>query len=84
MFVRIIRGDHESLYECMRMYIHPLNVDGDKLPQGAVPSASSKFDIVMESPGEGSVTAQIDREEKVEVFIMNNAGQTIDSRRYGS
>lgn len=79
MFVRIIHTnkdnmEYDSLYECTRVYRRPL--------KGLEGPIKDKVDFDLEGPGGNHVTIQIDKTEKVAVYIMNSDGKTIDSYRW--
>lgn len=75
MFVRIIRhvskttefvvaGAHESLHECRRIRIRPVN--------------AYRFEMTLEGSSD-TITVEIDKRENIEVYAMNESGRTIDT-----
>jgi hypothetical protein len=66
MFVRVTRGEVDSLYECLRVTSRP--------------RGNSKILLDLEGIGDGALSLEIDKEvpESVGVYYMNAEGQTID------
>jgi hypothetical protein len=64
MFIRIVRGKNESLYECERMHIRP---HGD-----------TEFVIEMEPSGV-NIQIDKTVPAALAVYVMNNNGRTIDT-----
>jgi hypothetical protein len=69
MFVKIIRGDYESLYECDQFHTQP-------------GKSTEQFEIVVERSSWASptITLEIDKTvpERLEVYVMNSLGQTVE------
>ena len=70
MFVRIVKGNHDALYQCDRFRVHPVD------------SGQYEFTITMERDGRAdAVAATIDKSvpEALGVYVMNDEGRTIDT-----
>lgn len=78
MFIRVINYDlkgAEALYQCERVFIHHLIAD-------APPDLRDRGLAILEMESkEGTVSREI-RKADMEVYFMNDAGQTIDSYRW--
>ena len=68
MFVRIIKGTHESLYECRRYHVTPQDEDGFLL---TIEHGMAGYDGL-------SIFVDKTVPEKLEVYVMNDQGQTVD------
>lgn len=70
MFVKIIRGQHEGTYECSRYHLTPQDEEATKIL------------LTMEHKMDGSDgrSVLIDKTvpERLEVYVMNSLGQTVD------
>ncbi len=68
MFVKIIRGNNEVMYECERYQINPWHHK----------TSSGNFFITIEPC---CITEEIDKTvpEHLAIYVMNNDGKTIDT-----
>ncbi|HAM41670.1 MAG TPA: hypothetical protein DCP69_10125 [Candidatus Omnitrophica bacterium] len=75
MFVKVVRGSSDSVFECDRVHRRP-----DPYPEGGKPALVS-FDLESHKPG-ANITIQVDVEDRnVAVYYMADDGKTIE--RFG-
>jgi hypothetical protein len=76
MFVKIVRGNRESLYECSSYRLEPKGKESIRTVQG------SPFTIHMEGGCGLSVTIYKDGSEAIAVYAMSDSGRTVDTIFY--
>ena len=73
MIVKVESGGHESFYEGNTVGFHP------RVPE----TATQKDAVILVVEGrKNSITVEIERESGTFVFVMNDAGRTIDKKYF--